>query len=71
MRRRDDLFSGEASKGVWSLGSLTAGAIVVGIVFAFAGPFITVLAVVASIVYGTTFMLGFLTPKKERKKFWE
>ena len=71
MRRRDDLFSGEASKGIWGLGSLTAGAVVVGIVFAFAGPFITLLAVVASIVYGTTFMLSLLTPKEERKKFWE
>ena len=71
MRKRDDLFSGEASKGIWGLGSLTAGAIVVGIVFAFAGPFITVLAIVGSIVYGTGFMLSLLTPKGERKKFWD
>ncbi|MCE2462361.1 MAG: hypothetical protein J4F46_00370 [Dehalococcoidia bacterium] len=71
MRKSDDLFSGEENKGIWALGSLTAGAIVVGVVLMFAGPFVTVLAIVSSIVYGTGFMLSLLTPKEGRKKLWE
>ena len=51
--------------------SLTAGAIVVGVVLMFAGPFVTVLAIVSSIVYGTGFVLSMLTPSGQRKKLWE
>ena len=71
MRKRDDLFSGAESKGIWGMGSLLAGSIVVGVVLLFSGPFVTVLAIVASIVYGTGFMLNLLAPKEGRKKFWE
>ena len=47
--------------------SLTAGSLVVGLCFAFAGPFISVLMGIASGVYGTTVMLTrFMTTKEER-----
>ena len=48
------------------MGSLFAGSIVVGLAFAFAGPFITIFIVISSIVYGGIFMMRMLTPKGKR-----
>ena len=66
MRRRDRMFSGK-SNPIWDMGSLINGSVVVGLAFAFGGPFITLLIVLASIVYGSIFMLNLLTPKSQRK----
>ena len=65
--------SSEDSGGIWNFTSLAAGSIVIGVILAFAGPFLTVLGVAASIIYGTTFMFRLLTPKGEREnlKDWE
>ncbi len=49
-----------------NLGSLLSGTVVVGLAFAFAGPFITVLAVIASIIYGAIITFRLLTPKRHR-----
>ena len=46
-------------------GSLLAGSIVVGLAFAFAGPFITIFIIISSVVYGSAIMLRLMTPKKK------
>ena len=49
-----------------TLGSVTAGALVGGLVLAFAGPFLQILAIIGSIIYNTIILLRALTPKKYR-----
>jgi len=49
------------------MGSLLAGSVVIGLAFAFAGPFIAVLSIIASFIYGAAIMLHMLTPKDKRK----
>ena len=68
MRRRNVLFSKVEGGILGDMGSVLSGSVVVGLAFAFAGPFLTVLIVVASIVYGTSLMFYFLTPKALRTK---
>ena len=54
------------------MGSLFAGATVIGISFAYAGPFLNVIAVIGSIIYGTVISLRMMAPKKHREnmKSW-
>jgi hypothetical protein len=49
------------------MGSLFAGSVVIGLAFAFAGPFIGVLSIIASFIYGAGVMLNMLSPKDKRK----
>ena len=53
-------------------GSLIAGSLVMGLAFAYAGPFLNVLAIVGSIIYGTAISLRVMAPKKfrENMKSW-
>ena len=55
-------------KGIWGQLSLIAGSLVVGLAFAYAGPFIAILSIIASFIYGTAIMLRLITPKRERAK---
>ena len=47
--------------------ALLAGSIVIGLVFAFAGPFFLMLSIIASFIYGPGVMVNMLTPKDKRK----
>ncbi|MCE2405533.1 MAG: hypothetical protein J4F43_10310 [Dehalococcoidia bacterium] len=57
---------------VKAMGSLSAGAIVMGVAVAYAGPFLNVIAVIGSIMYGTVISLRLFAPKKfrENMKSW-
>ncbi len=57
-KRTPRSLAGQGQKG--DKGSLLAGSIVVGAALVFAGPFITVLAIVASIVYGISLTFHFI-----------
>ena len=50
------------------LGSLLAGAVVMGVAVAYAGPFLNVIAVIGSIMYGTVISLRVMAPKQYRDK---
>ena len=56
------------------LGSIIAGSVVVGIVLAFVGPFLIIISVVASLIYGPVIMFLILAAKvkedKESLKDW-
>jgi hypothetical protein len=54
------------------MGSLFAGITVMGIAVAYAGPFLNVIAVIGSIIYGTIISLRVMAPKKfrENMKSW-
>ena len=56
------------------LGSIIAGSVVVGIVLAFVGPFLIIISVVASLIYGPVTMFLILAAKvkedKESLKDW-
>ncbi len=51
---------------VKGMGSLFAGATVIGITFAYAGPFLNVIAVIGSIIYGAVISIRVMAPKKHR-----
>ncbi len=72
MQRMDRMFSGRAGGKLDGITSVVSGSVVVGITVAYAGLFLQVLAVVASFIYGTTFMLRMLTPrgKEGKPKDW-
>jgi predicted lipid-binding transport protein (Tim44 family) len=55
-----------------AMGSLFAGATVIGVAVAYAGPFLNVIAVIGSIIYGTIISLRVMAPKKfrENMKSW-
>jgi predicted lipid-binding transport protein (Tim44 family) len=57
---------------VKGMGSLFAGITVMGIAVAYAGPFLNVIAVIGSIIYGTIISLRVMAPKKfrENMKSW-
>lgn len=63
---------GSASGLLAGLGSLFGGSVVVGLVFAYTGPFLTIIGGIASIIYGTIFALRLMTPKALKKglKSW-
>ena len=63
--RGDKLFSSRKGGKAGDLGSLISGVTVVGLAFAYAGPFIMILSIVASIIYGTALTLRLLTPKDQ------
>lgn len=68
MQSRDRIFSGRAGGKLDGITSVISGSVVVGVVLAYAGPFLQVLAVVASIIYGSAFMLRLFTPRGGEKK---
>lgn len=66
MQPMDRIFSRRSDGKLDGILSLTSGAVSVGLIIAYIGPFLNVVAGVASFVYTTTFMFRLITPKRDR-----
>jgi hypothetical protein len=62
MYNRDRLFTKNQGP-IWNTTSAIAGATVLGLAFAFAGPFLTILFVIASIIYGAVITFRIMASK--------
>lgn len=51
------------------LGSMLGGAVVLGVVVAYTGPFLAIISIVASLIFGPVVLLRLLTPKSQRENF--